>query len=182
MNNSHQENHFITGVFKNHNDMEQAFNALTIKTFDRTQVVSQDGPSTLKEELGDSFPKPIKVEKNLNKPIFSPMVTTSEKGWLLGLGSSLTMLIFIIAAFSIIGLGSSTSEAYMVLGIFGPIGAIVGLIIGKKIKKIFDVAEIKQFKKGGKIIKIIAHDKQEINIAKIILEKNNAKKIRVHYA
>jgi hypothetical protein len=169
--------YIITGIFKNPDQLEKAYEALKNQSFSHHDVVIQEDPQVLKKVIGESYLKPSKIQK-LDKSIpHKPLVTTANYGWLYEIIMSLTMVVFVVSGLLIFWSFDSIALNYLLIAVFGAVGLCLGGWVTSLIERRKKI-ETKVFKKGGKVLHINAQKEKESKLVKSILAANSAYNIK----
>ncbi len=167
----------ISAIISNEEELEIVITQLIAESVARSDINIQGTPEQLKEKYGVDFVDPEVIQESDYPPVRDPYLN-DDFGWIVGLSFGIPLFICLIIGIFIIGDIRSTSDIWL-YGILGAIvGSIIGFFIAKAVKNNHDSKIIEQERKGGFVIWVTTHSKEQHDQVINILKKHHPQHIK----
>ncbi len=168
----------ISAVVPNEKELEDIITQLLSESVARSDISVQGDAEKLKDKYGVSFVKPKVILDSSYPPTQEPYMR-DDFGWVIGFSFALPLFICLILGIFIVGDIRSNSDIFLYGFLSALLGTMIGLAIAVPVKKNHDKRIRKQEKKGGFVMWVITHSKQQTQQVKEIFKNHHIKSIQV---
>ena len=167
----------ISAIISNEDELEDTINQLMTESVARSDISIQGNPQQIKQKFGHEFIKPETIQDSANPPVTEPFLE-DDFGWVVGFSFAVPLVICLIIGIFIIGDVRSSYQIWFYAPFSAVIGAAIGFYCAKKVRQRHNTKIRNQEKKGGYVLWVTTHSKEQHDQVLKILKKHHSGHIK----
>ncbi len=167
----------ISAIIQNEEQLERVIGQLIAESVARSDISVQGDPEKIKDKYDVSYISPEVIQKSKQPPVEEPYLN-DDFGWIVGFSFAVPLFICLIIAIFIIGDIRSPSDNLFYAIVGAAVGSALGYLLARTVKKKREERILKQEKKGGFVLWVTTHTKEQHQQVLRILKQHHSRHIK----